>query len=78
MEKPYLLRGYNRFFGLLLEREDMAKILTIRLPESVYRRVVEAANKRGLLVSEYLRDLVRDAFESKQESNESGEDASDE
>jgi len=70
MEKPYLLRGYNRFFGLLLEREDMAKILTIRLPESVYRRVEEAANKRGLLVSEYLRDLVRDAFESKEKSEE--------
>ena len=72
MEKPYLLRGYNRFFGLLLEREDMAKILTIRLPESVYRRVEEAANEGGLLVSEYLRDLVRDAFEPEEESEKPG------
>ena len=48
----------------------MAKILTIRLPESVYRRVKQAANKGGLLVSEYLRDLVRDAFESKEKSEE--------
>jgi len=48
----------------------MAKILTIRLPESVYRRVEEAANEEGLLVSEFLRDLVRDAFESAEEPEE--------
>jgi len=54
----------------------MAKILTIRLPESVYRRVEEAANEGGLLVSEYLRDLVRDAFEPEEESEkpEAGQD----
>ena len=40
----------------------MAKILTIRLPESIYESVEEAANEEGLLVSEYLRDLIRDAF----------------
>ena len=48
----------------------MTKMLTIRLPESVYQRVEEAANQEGLLVSEYLRDLVRDAFESEEEPEE--------
>ena len=46
----------------------MAKILTIRLPESVYESVEEAANEEGLLVSEYLRYLIRDAFEPEEEA----------
>ena len=51
----------------------MAKILTIRLPESVYKSVEEAANEEGLLVSEYLRDLIRDAFVEAEGETDEGE-----
>jgi len=56
------------------ENKMETKLIAFRLPVVLYKKLIKEAEKENLLLSEYLRDVIREYLEEKENNEEEEEE----